>query len=239
LLRKMQDEPDIKIYIDADRIGKVIRAHMYGTKMSYTSLNRYTLQRLVDLKLIEYVGKPKYCHTVSELGKVVLASLEPEAFIPTKPEYTEDDLIKALRLRYPYEEWVFFAHQASGVGTHRDTGRYMDAWAMNTYPMNKHLKLAFEIKVSRSDFMRELKQPQKREFAMKVSNQFYFVAPEGVISPEDLPEGCGLLTLNGSEELKEKVKAPRRDAKEPTWNFIGALARRLQYEQEREKLSKQ
>ncbi len=100
---------------------------------------------------------------------------------------TEAEVLDILEGRYatirygePDGQWAFFRHLytevCGGYGA-----RTMDAWAMNCWESTGFRKIAFEVKVSRSDFLRELKDPRKREPAMKVSHQFYFVAPAGMI----------------------------------------------------------
>lgn len=50
----------------------------------------------------------------------------------------------------------------------------------------------YEVKVSRNDFMRDEKWPKY----VAMCHRFYFVCPKGVVTPEDLPDGIGLLWYN-------------------------------------------
>jgi hypothetical protein len=113
--------------------------------------------------------------------------------------------------------------------------RRIDAFAMSLYPSRNFERVAYEVKVSHGDFVREIVAPEKREMAMSLSNRFYYVAPKGVIAPEEIPEGCGLL-LVGQVEGKNyvgtytAVPAPRREVPEPPLRFMASLARRLRDE---------
>lgn len=53
-----------------------------------------------------------------------------------------------------------------------------------------------ECKVSRSDFLADAKKPHRREPGDGMGRWRYFLAPEGVVKPPELPAGWGLLTLS-------------------------------------------
>lgn len=148
-------------------------------------------------------------------------------------------ILKALRRRHPEKEWAFFEELRAGTGwgtvrwgrddkgNHNPEQRF-DAWAINLYPSKNFLRIVYEIKVSRSDFLREIKHPEKRSQALAMSNQFYFVAPVGLIKPDELPPEAGLIEVKDEWESRMKVKAPVREAEGPTWQFFASIARRMQ-----------
>ena len=86
-----------------------------------------------------------------------------------------------------------------------------DAWAMKrswTQPNT----WGYEVKVRRSDFIDDTKWPGY----LAHCNQFSFVCPWGLIKPEELHEGCGLIWVTqGGRRLIAKVAAPRRDIEPP------------------------
>jgi hypothetical protein len=103
----------------------------------------------------------------------------------------------------------------------------IDGWAYNTWPSCREAH-AFEIKVSRSDFLSELAKPKKREAAMLVSNKFYFVTTEGVVrSPEEIPDGCGWMEVSerGIELHMEPTTDRELPENLPTY-FVNSLIRR-------------
>jgi hypothetical protein len=81
--------------------------------------------------------------------------------------------------------------------------RRLDAWVLKTTwsPMTT---IGYEVKVSRGDWMRDNKAHEYRDFC----HQFFFVAPVGVILPQEVPEGCGLIVAGA--RLLTKVKAEYR-----------------------------
>ncbi len=120
------------------------------------------------------------------------------------------------------DEWALFPEL--NVGTGAKGGRWIDLWVVNMYPSKGNKKIAYEIKVSRGDFLRELEDPLKRSGAEAVSNECYFVAPTGLIQPQELPEGWGLLELT-TGSLRKKVSAPYHEVK-LTEAFIYSILRR-------------
>lgn len=65
----------------------------------------------------------------------------------------------------------------------------------------------FEIKISRSDWLRELKTGgEKSVFWRAYCNYFWLVVPDAsIVKPGELPEGWGLLV--GTKRLREAAKA--------------------------------
>lgn len=151
---------------------------------------------------------------------------------------TAKDIIALLYERYCQPEWAFFPELRVGTGYANYYGRHskdvlrgkveqrLDAWAMNCWPSKRLVKLAFEIKISRGDFIHELKRPEKREAAFLVSNQYYFVAPYTIIAVNELPKDCGLIIVTKSGQLRIIQEALYRDV-QPSWTFFAALARRV------------
>ena len=66
-----------------------------------------------------------------------------------------------------------------------------------------------EVKVSRSDFLGDLAKPEKREAYAKMAEAVYYVAPDGMIDPKELPQGFGLLTER-EEGVFVLAKRPRK-----------------------------
>lgn len=109
--------------------------------------------------------------------------------------------------------------------------RRLDGWAIKKqYPSFE--RRAYEIKVTRSDFLSEIRKPEKREEAFSVSNRFFFVAPTGLIETDEFPDGCGLIEIRlgkkGSlyDQTRMKVEAPWRDVEDPSLRLLCEIARR-------------
>lgn len=122
--------------------------------------------------------------------------------------------------------------------------RFIDLWGIR--PNVPHCtSLSYEIKVSRGDFLRDMKITKKHDGARALSNEFWFVAPPGVIKREEVPAWAGLIEpapgwtydshsrsvmswehWDAAPGLKEIVKAPRHEKPEPSWSLVVSLLRR-------------
>ena len=127
-----------------------------------------------------------------------------------------------LRARYPSPEWAFLEEVApsTGGGT-----RYADAVAVGLWASRGHAVHGFEIKVSRSDWLRELKDPSKAEPVCRYCDFWWIVAPKGVVKDGELPIKWGLLELRATN-LTQIVAAPRLEPQPIGRAFFASLMRR-------------
>lgn len=92
----------------------------------------------------------------------------------------------------------------------------------------KYRRVSYEIKVSRSDYRRELARwPQKAAVALRLGHQFYFAIPAGMLTPGErtrrpqphpglwVPEPAGLIEVNADRVCEIRMRAAVTDA--PAW----------------------
>lgn len=139
---------------------------------------------------------------------------------------TSADVIEVLRDRHRGE--LFFGELRAGAGYGGVSDRRIDAWSLHPHPSKGNRRTAYEIKVSRSDFTREMRQPSKRKAAVLFSNEFFFATPAGIIRPDELPPEAGLIEIVGTDVLSWHVvvPAPWRDTCGPSWRFVAAILRK-------------
>lgn len=89
--------------------------------------------------------------------------------------------------------------------------RTADALVVDLWPSSGHLIHGFEVKVSRSDWLTELKDPEKAEAFKPYCDHWWLVVPDAAIVRDDLPDGWGLLTVTPSGSLRAKRRAPKLD----------------------------
>jgi hypothetical protein len=82
------------------------------------------------------------------------------------------------------------------TGIHQ--GHWIDVAVFDLWPSKGLLRSAFEIKVSRSDFIRELQQPSKHKWVLESFHEFWFVAPKDVIQLDELPVNVGWMCPRGN-----------------------------------------
>ena len=66
-----------------------------------------------------------------------------------------------------------------------------------------------ECKVSRADFQADAEKPWRQQPEMAVGCERWYLAPAGMVRPEELPKGWGLLEVHGRKVLVT-VKASRK-----------------------------
>lgn len=137
-------------------------------------------------------------------------------------KYTTEQAREQLRKRFAQPEWALMEEVApsTGGGT-----TYADAVAFNLWSSRGHAVHGIEIKVSRSDWLRELKKPAKAEGVFFFCDYWWVVAPAGVVNEGELPPTWGLLLLNG-RGLTVAAKAPQLEPKPLDRGFFASLMRR-------------
>lgn len=140
-------------------------------------------------------------------------------------KYKAEDLVTALRCRYEdHRRYALFEQVANATGY--GARSWVDAVVMCLWPSDGLNRMAFEVKISRADFLNELANPTKNAWARHVCNEFWFVAPKDVIKEEELPEGDGWLRPHGKGLAI--VRHAKRKQADDSVEFIAALARSMQ-----------
>jgi hypothetical protein len=100
---------------------------------------------------------------------------------------TSGDIIKLLKTKH--SEDIFVPECKDGPSG--SSFAMIDAWAMPR-SWSHPAVTAYEIKISRSDFVRD----NKWQKYLACCNLFYFVAPTGIIDPNELPAEVGLMEVS-------------------------------------------
>ena len=139
---------------------------------------------------------------------------------------TESTLFAALRTRYPDNAYALFHHVRSTTGT--SASRTADAIAFSLWP-SRGLELeGFEMKSSRSDWLREKDAPEKADEIAKFCDRWWLViADEKIVQDGELPPTWGLLVYK-KDKLVCRKQAPKLDPKPMERGFIASLFRNIQ-----------
>lgn len=179
---------------------------------------------------------------MSEQTALFPGSTPPVTPEPTK--HTEASVLAALQRRYTEshgngDRWAFATHVKSGAGFYDTTPgsfayhRIADAVAMDLWP-SKGLEIhGHEIKVSRSDWLAELKQPEKSWPVRRYCDRWWLVVSDrSIIKPGELPEGWGLMAIGertGGATVEQYarvvVAAPKLKPEAISRDFIAPLLR--------------
>ncbi|NOV25922.1 hypothetical protein E5S69_20685 [Cupriavidus necator] len=137
-------------------------------------------------------------------------------------KYTSQLARQLLATKFAAPEWatMFEVAPRTGGGT-----RYADAVAVNLWQSRGHAVHGFEIKVSRGDWLRELKDPAKAEEIQRFCDYWTIVAPKGVVADGELPPTWGLLEMRPDRLMQIKA-GPKLEAQPITRAFFASLMRR-------------
>ncbi|HHO58545.1 MAG TPA: hypothetical protein ENJ85_05155 [Oceanithermus profundus] len=125
---------------------------------------------------------------------------------------------RALEKRYPSDKWWIATEVSFGR-------RRCDFVAVKKFGDME--RVGVEVKVARSDWLRELNDPGKAADALKVLDEWYVAAPPGVVEVAELPAQWGLLQLTRAGNLRIKKRSdvpPKGDLSRPV---AAALIRRI------------
>ena len=142
---------------------------------------------------------------------------------------TERDMLNLLAQRYNTERqgtiadrWVRAEHVRS-TQDYRELLSIADFIAIDKYSSSQAMH-GHEVKVSRSDWLTELRDLSKSERIKRYCDYWWLVVSEAAIVKDgELPEGWGLLVKSGTK-LRAKVKATKLTPEPLTLDFVTGLA---------------
>ncbi|BCI54985.1 hypothetical protein NIIDNTM18_42630 [Mycolicibacterium litorale] len=115
-------------------------------------------------------------------------------------KFTERQMLDLLHRRYSQSNpgngprYACAEHVKDGAGfSHRRVADFIavDCWPTGGIELHGH-----EVKVSRSDWLHELKQPDKAEAFKRYMDRWWLVIPDAkIVKPGELPEDWGLLVM--------------------------------------------
>src|ERR1041384_7618712 len=95
---------------------------------------------------------------------------------------------------------------------------------MSLWPSRGLLLHGFEIKVSRTDWLRELRDPGKADEFIRYSDRWWLVTEPDVVLDGELPETWEHLVRRGAK-LAQAAAAPKLEPQDCDRTFLAALLR--------------
>lgn len=128
-----------------------------------------------------------------------------------------------LRNKYPAGECVLLEEVSDTTGGRNRSADYI---VVNLWPSRGNSIIGFEKKTYRSDWLNELKKPEKQEAIFKFCDYFYLVTDtENIAKIEEIPENWGWMHSDGVR-LKIIKQAPKLQPIPCTRQFMCAMMRR-------------
>lgn len=109
---------------------------------------------------------------------------------------------------------------ATGAGMIRTA----DALGASVWPSRGLYLFGIEIKVSRSDWRKELATPEKADEIQQFCRHWYVAAPKGIVPLDEVPDTWGLLEITGRGVFTTKA-APETKPKDPDTLLVSAILR--------------
>lgn len=133
------------------------------------------------------------------------------------------EVIALLKARYPQPAFAFLEQVADGTGANQK--RWADAVGMSVWPSRGYEVYGFEVKVSRSDWLAELRNPVKADAVMKYCDRWWLVAGDAsIVQAGELPATWGLMVIKGGK-LCVEVLAPQLEPVAYDPPFVASLLR--------------
>jgi len=157
-------------------------------------------------------------------------------------------ILNLVKRRYAPPEWLVIEEVSSRTGYASPSAdncpltamRRIDAIAFGLWPSRGYKRVAFEIKLTRADWLREWEQPFKMIPAFYLSHLFYFILGPNIYKSHgeeqdmrDMPWGydCGLMEVVDTKAgplLYERWKPQERIAWPMPDSFVASLLRRVE-----------
>lgn len=135
-----------------------------------------------------------------------------------------DDVRECLSLRWPDSEFLVVPEAPQDA---QRQGRKIDLLAVSLWKSRGHELDAVEIKISSSDWRRELNLAAKADWWWRHCHRFWVAVPAELATKvrEDLPPTWGLLSCTPGAKPKVVVKAPPHDPRAIPWSAAVGLMR--------------
>ncbi len=122
------------------------------------------------------------------------------------------------------DAWSYFTEVRNKTGFGGGRERTADAIAMSLWPSRGLLLHGFEVKVSRTDWLRELRDPSKADAFARYCDRWWLVTEPDVVEDGELPEMWGHLVRRGGK-LAQATAAAELEPQDCDRTFLAALLR--------------
>jgi len=135
-----------------------------------------------------------------------------------KEPVVASDVIAVLKEHGPLKRgahaWLCEVRNATGYS--HSHPRYADALVVSLWPSRGIWFAGIEVKVQRTDWLKELRDPKKAESIQKYCHYWWIATPPDIVKPGELPKTWGHIVVNGktpkvmrqAPELKPSVLDP-------------------------------
>jgi len=180
-----------------------------------------------------YRGDQLTYYALSSVGRLALNKVPASGFVVHQATYISVNgeagrVLRALAARHERPEWVFITEAPAYCEEYGIA--HVDALAIDCYHSEKYRRVGYEVKVSRGDFLSELKAPQKTARSSRGCSEFYFAVPSGLVKAAEVPDPYGLMNVGPRGGTRMAKRSTMPDS-EPSWGYVATLLRRVMDEE--------
>lgn len=134
------------------------------------------------------------------------------------------EVLELIRKKYAGDEYAMLEEVRNAAGTYAN--RSADVMVMNLWPSRGLELTGIEVKVSRTDWLKELKSPAKAESFIQYCDRWYLVVgDEKIIMDGELPPTWGLMVVKGKRLVTVK-DAPKLTPGHMSKGFVACMLKR-------------
>lgn len=131
---------------------------------------------------------------------------------------------EVMRKSFPSDQYTLLQEVRDKAGHY--ASRSADFITIGLWPSRGLHMNGYELKSSRSDWLNELKKPEKAENIFQYCDHFYLLTNgDGIAKPEEIPTTWGWVSIE-KNRLVTKKPAPKLQPKPITNHFLAALMKR-------------
>ena len=137
---------------------------------------------------------------------------------------TAYEVVNALRAKYAGNAFAFLEQVGDGTGARQH--RWCDVLVMSLWPSRGLDIIGIEVKVSRSDWLKELSLPEKADAIARYCDYWYVaVGDENIVQAGELPSTWGMMEPTTDGKIRCKVEAKKLDPQPISRDFLAAVLR--------------
>lgn len=142
-----------------------------------------------------------------------------------RPACSESWIFDRLKFAFPSPTFVLLPQVRSCTGDAQEKPRRVDALAVSVFPSRGLYLAGIEIKVTKTDFRKELRDPEKSEPIAQFCKYYYIAAPVNVVPIGELPERWGLIEVRADGATIVHRAEPREVVEPPDIGFMCSVLR--------------
>lgn len=141
---------------------------------------------------------------------------------------TTEELLNKLSKKYPSPQYSFLSQVRNTTGLSQQV-RTADALALSLWPSRGNHLIGFELKISRSDWLHEWKNPAKAEAIAQFCDMFYLVIADlSIVDISEVPKTWGIMVYSPTKKAVTTLReAPLLEALPISRSFLCGFMRNV------------